>query len=121
PGLNQAQTLAKIGVVASSLTKATLTFAFREGLKLTARFEKNPYPLMAGTYNGLVHANPTQPAGGTLKSVSTEGYFTATIDAKGGFSGKLTLDGSLLRVPAVSMVGSFHAPRTARFGTARTP
>src|SRR6185503_16321103 len=115
PGLNQAQTLAKIGVVASSLTKATLTFAFREGLKLTAHFEKNPYPALAGTYNGLVHASPTQPAGGTLKSVSTEGYFTATIDTKGGFSGKLRVDGASLGV-----TGTFDETGTARFGTART-
>jgi subtilisin-like proprotein convertase family protein len=112
---------ARIGVVASSLDKQTLTFIFREGMTLTANFVASPYDsTVIGTYNGLIKSSPALPdrpglaVDGTPPGVSSEGSFTATVMGTGAFSGKLTIDGMVLNV-----AGSFDVQGRARFGTAR--
>ncbi|MDZ4286462.1 MAG: Calx-beta domain-containing protein [Prosthecobacter sp.] len=93
----------------------SLTFIFQEGLVLTANFIPNPFIAVAGNYNGLVRASPTEPAPfGTTPSVDTEGSFTAKVETTGAFTGKLTLNGSVLPV-----VGVFDNTGTARFGATR--
>lgn len=108
---------ARIGITESALEKNTLTFIYREGLKLTANFAINPYsPGIVGTYNGLIKASTSAPTvAGTAPGNSTEGFFTATVQNTGAFSGKLTIDGLVLNV-----AGIFDANGVARFGTART-
>jgi len=109
------QSAARIGVAVSSLEKQTLTFIFREGLKLTANFVENPYTSLAGVYNGLIRPSATLPApDGTLPSNATEGFITATVMNTGAFSGKLTIDGLVLGV-----AGTFDSNGDARFGTSR--
>jgi hypothetical protein len=120
PGLTQKEILAQIGVAASSLEKAALTFIFREGLVLQANFQTNPFPASAGTYNGLVHADAVLPhrsgsvPDGTLPGIGTEGYFNVTVNSKGAFSARLTIDGA-----AFSFAGAFDNTGVARFGAAR--
>lgn len=113
-------TLARLGIPASALEKPELTFTFREGLVLTANFTPNMYAPLAGSYSGLIRASTTEPdrpspqADGTVRSNSTEGLFTASVQSTGAFSGQLHLDGSVLNVS-----GAFDADGQARFGTAR--
>jgi glucose/arabinose dehydrogenase len=114
----------RIGVPLSALEKQTLTFIFREGLVLTANFIASPYtPEVTGTYHGLIKTSGSlpdrgpvgaSPGDGTVRSVSTEGLFTATVSNSGAFSGKLMIDGMALNV-----AGAFDALGRARFGTAR--
>jgi uncharacterized delta-60 repeat protein len=111
----------RIGVVLSALAKPTLTFIFCEGLTLTANFADNPYgSSVIGTYTGLVKAHDDLPArpdaepDGTQPGIGSEGYFTATVTKTGAFSGKLTIDGFVLKV-----AGIFDHEGKARFGTAR--
>jgi hypothetical protein len=109
-----------IGVAPSALEKPTLTFLFREGLKLKATFVDSPFDNgLAGTYWGLISASgdePDRPTGadGSLPSNSTEGLFKATVMNTGGFSGILTIDGFVLNV-----AGTLDHTGKARFGTAR--
>ena len=98
----------RIGVAATSLEKNSLTFIFREGMTLTANFVENPYPDLAGTYNGLIRA------GGGVTTNATEGAFKAAVQSTGAFSGTLTIDGLTLNV-----AGAFDQQGDARFGTAR--
>ena len=121
---NIAFTPQRINIAASSLEKNSLTFVFREGLILTANFVANPFAPLVGTYNGLIRRSATLPdraptgigsEDGTVRSNSTEGFFTATLQNTGAFSGKLTIDGLVLNV-----AGSFDHNGDARFGTART-
>lgn len=108
-------TNARLGIVASSLEKQTLTLIFREGLELTPQFLFNPFTNMAGTYNGLIRPSPTLPnPGGTVRTNATEGFFNATLQKTGAFSGKLSIDGLVLNV-----AGSFDDQGDARFGSAR--
>ena len=109
-----------IGVAATALAKQSLTFIFREGLTLEARFADNPFTGATGSYNGLVHASAVEPDrsgpdDGTLPSNATEGFFNATVQKTGAFSGKITIDGLTLNV-----AGTFDELGHARFGTART-
>lgn len=99
---------ARIGVAATSLEKSSLTFIFREGMTLTANFVENPYPDLAGAYNGLIRAS------GGVTTNATEGAFKATVQSTGAFSGTLTMDGLTL-----NMAGAFDHHGDARFGTAR--
>lgn len=108
PALTNANT-ARIGITQSALEKNTLTFIFREGMTLKATFVANPYPNLVGTYNGLI-----RPATGYPRTNSSEGFFNATVQKTGAFSGKLTIDGTVLNVG-----GSFDHEGHARFGTAR--
>lgn len=105
---------ARIGTSLTGLAKNTLNFIFREGLILTANFAPNPFGVaVRGTYNGLVRSSPL-PIDNTAPSNSSEGFFTATVQGTGAFSGKLTLDGLVLNV-----AGVFDADGRARFGTSR--
>jgi hypothetical protein len=114
-------TNAQLGIVTSALEKPTLTFTFREGLLLRANFITNPYPSLAaaaGTeYLGLIHADAGSPLpiGGTPMSNSTEGLLSVTLMKTGAFTGRMTLDGTVL-----TMSGAFDATGVARFGTARS-
>lgn len=108
PALNN-DNAARVGVAKSALEKNVLTFTFREGMTLTANFEPNSYPNIMGVYNGLV-----RPATGQPRTNASEGFITATVQNSGGFSGKLTIDGTTL-----SVSGSFDHQGHARFGTAR--
>lgn len=111
-------TPAQLGILASALEKPTLSFVFPEGLILRANFVPNPYALLGANslgvsgveYNGLIHAGS-----GTAPGLSTEGLFTATVLSTGAFSGKITMDGTVL-----SMAGTFDHNGKARFGTARS-
>lgn len=105
--------LARLGIPASALLKQDLTFIFRQGLVLTAKFTKNPFAGIAGTYNGLIETNPSLSPYGP--SNSSEGFFNATVMNTSGFSGKLTIDGLTL-----NMAGVFDAAGVARFGTTRS-
>ena len=101
----------RIGIVESAKVKESLTFIFREGLILAPTFATNPYSNFVGTFNGLVR--PSSPA--TERNLTSEGYFSATVQNTGAFSGKLTLDGTTL-----GLNGTFDHEGHARFGTART-
>ena len=107
-----------LGLLASSLEKPTLSFIFREGLILIANFVPNPFTPLAGQYNGLIHAS-TNPSlalpNGTTPGNSTEGLFTATVTGTGAFSGRLTIDGTVL-----SMAGVFDDGGVGRFGSSRS-
>ena len=107
---------ARLGITENALEKNTLTFIYREGLKLTANFAPNPYSsAIVGSYNGLIKASTSAPTvDGTAPGNSTEGFFTATVQNTGAFSGKLTIDGLVLNV-----AGVFDAQGVARFGTSR--
>jgi hypothetical protein len=113
-------TLQRLGIVESARFKPTLTFIFREGLELTAKFVANPFTAQAGTYNGLIRPSLLQPvrlpplANGTARTNATEGRFSATVGTTGAFSGTLTIDGQSLAV-----TGAFDNAGDARFGTAR--
>jgi hypothetical protein len=113
----------RLGVPASDLQKSKITFIFRQGVELTANFALNPFTSLSGTYNGLIRPSATQPerlpAGigpedGSPRDNSTEGFFTATVQSSGAFSGKVTLDGTVL-----NLAGVFDHEGHARFGTAR--
>lgn len=103
---------ARIGTTQASLVKNSLTFIFREGMTLTANFATNTYPAKSGTYNGLVETSTSNDG---VSANSTEGFFNATVQSTGAFSGKLTIDGLVLNV-----AGLFDAAGVARFGTARS-
>ena len=72
---------------------ATLTFTMEEGLALTPVFIANPFPAVAGTFNGLV---------GNGKETDTNAFFlgngfvTLTTTATGTFIGSLRLEGQTL-------------------------
>ncbi len=68
---------------------AKLTFVMSSNLVLQANFITNPFPVVAGSYNGLFYP---------MTSAVTEqssGFVTLSIDSKskGVFSGRLSLDG----------------------------
>lgn len=114
---------ARVGTTASSLLKSSLTFIFREGMTLTATFVANPYTPMAGTYYGLIRPSgslpdrsPTGfgPEDGSPQANSTVGFFKATLQSTGAFSGTLTIDATVL-----NFAGAFDHNGDARFGTAR--
>ncbi len=113
----------ELGMPLTALEKPALNFIHREGLVLRANFVPNPYPLLGANsagvsgveYNGLIHANPALPGpNGSRRDNSTEGLLTATVTSTGAFSGKLTIDGSVL-----NMAGAFDQNGVARFGTSR--
>jgi cyclophilin family peptidyl-prolyl cis-trans isomerase len=111
----------RLGIAETALDRPTLTFIFREGLMLIANFITNPYDsTVTGTYNGLVKASPDLPEreapaeDGSVPALGTEGYFTATVLGSGAFSGKVTIDGSVLNV-----AGTFDHQGRARFGPGR--
>lgn len=104
--------LSRIGTVQANMVKQSLTFIFREGMTLTATFERSAYPAKSGTYNGLVKTTTIEDG---ISPTTTEGYFNAEVGTSGAFSGKLTIDGLVLNVN-----GFFDAARVARFGTTRT-
>lgn len=104
-----------IDVTEASLELPKLTFRMREGLQLKAKFRNTPFIPVAGIYNGLVTSDDSQPTlAGTTPGNSTEGFFTATVQPTGGFSGKLFIDGLELPVS-----GAFDNDGVARFGTTR--
>lgn len=69
----------------------------------------DPFPLVAGGYNGLVRAS-----GATTATHSTEGFFNVNIVPAGTFTGKLVLDGF-----SFPLAGSFDNAGNALFG--KTP
>lgn len=117
-------TVSDIGVTTAALEQPAMTFVFREGLVLTARFIANPFAAVAGTYTGLAQASTTLPdrgprgsvgpEDGSVASHSTEGLFTGTVQTNGAFTGSLKMDGFLL-----SVSGVFDNSGLARFGVAR--
>lgn len=100
----------QIGVTPGALVKSTLTFTFRAGLTLTANFQANPFIALAGTYNGLVEETFRDF---NTSANSTHGFFNATVQNTGAFTGKLSIDGFVLNVN-----GAFDHNGAARFGTA---
>lgn len=116
--------LTEIGVNTADLERPTLTFTFREGLTLTARFVESPYLAngAGGSYCGLAQASPSLPdrpepqRDGTPVNFSTQGAFSATVTSTGSLSGKLVIEGR-----ALTFVGLFDHQGQARFGTAREP
>jgi cyclophilin family peptidyl-prolyl cis-trans isomerase len=71
------------GAVANSNSPAT-TFVMSSNTVLTATFTNNPFPSVAGTYNGLFF-NATNP------SPTSSGFVTLTVARSGVFSGKLVM------------------------------
>jgi len=101
------------GVTDAAKEVSTLTFAMQENLVLTANFRANPFvDGITGAYNGLVTVDALSavPAGNV-----TTGFFRTTVDGRGGFSGRIRIDGSDLPVK-----GLFHNDGTSRFGRTRT-
>jgi len=101
------------GVTDAAKEVATLTFAMQENLVLTANFRPNPFVAgITGAFNGLVTMDGLSavPAGNI-----TTGFFRTTVDGRGGFSGRIRIDGSDLPVK-----GIFHNDGTSRFGKTRT-
>lgn len=110
-----ATNITNTGITAAMLELPTLSFIMQPGLTLSADFIANPFTAVAGTYNGLLHADAALPApNGTPSSLSTEGSFTATVEPTGEFTGRITLDAQSLSVDGV-----FDNTGTARFGLAR--
>ncbi|MEI6715526.1 MAG: hypothetical protein WCO60_17350 [Verrucomicrobiota bacterium] len=97
------------------LARPSLKFTFVEGISLTPEFVANPFVAVAGNYNGLVKASHSLPEGrGTDSDLSTEGYLSVMVTNTGAFSGKLSIDGSVL-----SVAGEFDSTGVARFGANR--
>lgn len=111
--------LAFVGVSNADLGNPTLRFTFRAGLVLTANFETDVAPTLVGTFNGLIGASPTLPnrapvtvgsEDGTSRSNSTEGFFNATVQPTGAFSGRVSIDGT-----NISIRGQFDSNGEAVF------
>jgi hypothetical protein len=72
---------------------ANISFTMEEGLVLTPLFITNPFPVVAGTYNGLVgEGTESDRTAFFLKN----GFVTITVDTKGTISGSLRLQGQSL-------------------------
>lgn len=78
-------------------SNASLSFIMSSNLSLQANFVTNPFPAVAGVYNGLF-----SPAAGAAEESS--GFFSATIApaSSGAYTAKLILDGG-----SYSFAGSF--------------
>ncbi len=76
----------------------TLTFLMEEGVVLTPVFIPNPYPAVAGTYNGLVGqgAPGTDTAANRTAYLAGRGFLTVTTTGTGQFTGSLRLDGQTI-------------------------
>ncbi len=72
---------------------ATLNFTMEEGLKLEPVFIANPFPAVAGTFNGLA-GNGTETDMGAF--FVGNGFATLTTTATGTFTGSLRLEGQAL-------------------------
>ena len=114
------------GISPAMLQQPTLTFTMREGLALTANFAANPYAgAVIGAFDGVIDAEPTLPdraplhinmgEDGTVRSISTVGRISLTLQPNATFSGSMKIDGSSL-----SISGAFDAAGTAHFGPTRT-
>jgi hypothetical protein len=78
-----------------------LTFEMMPELtNLVAHFSTNPFPAMAGTYNGVFINADTNHA-----SVETSGYLSIKLASAGSFSGKVTMQGK-----SYPFSGRFHNP-----------
>jgi hypothetical protein len=107
------------------LDQATVVFTMRPDISLTANFVSNPYGTGdVGTYNGLISADPLLPdrvpAGpgpedGTTADVTTEGHFQIKLLANAAFTGRISVDGTVLNV-----AGSVDGNGVAHFGSNRT-
>jgi hypothetical protein len=73
-----------------------LSFAMRSNMVLTANFVPNPFPALWGNYNGLFY--PADRTGGITDraNATNSGFFSLTLVASGGFSGKLVMGGANL-------------------------
>ena len=93
------------GIVSSD---PVLTFVMEDGLEISANFIANPFPVVAGSYRGLVETNPF--AAGSSGSVSVQVTesgsfsaqlrlgaktfaFTGAFDSQGRFAGRIHRDG----------------------------
>jgi len=94
------------GVTDDTRHSKKLSFIMAEGLELTANFIANPFSGVAGAFNGLV-----VPSGPSLPSIRANGLVNITVTSTGSFSGKLTLDGSVL-----PFSGTFDHDGIGRFG-----
>jgi|GEM_PF-1211642 len=63
-------------------TSATLSFVMTSNLVLQANFVTNPFPAVAGNYQGLFY-DPSNPG------QANAGFFNATVTASGAFTAKL--------------------------------
>jgi hypothetical protein len=104
-----------IGTFTEALDRPRITFLHRPNLFLVANFVDNPFDdrsesnvQLAGTYTGLVDPR-SDPS-----SLSTEGFFQATVTATGAFSANLQLDG-LIHI----FNGAFDHEGDGRFGPSR--
>ncbi|MEI6714148.1 MAG: SUMF1/EgtB/PvdO family nonheme iron enzyme [Verrucomicrobiota bacterium] len=109
-GLDTYSVLSLMRLPEEDLVNPVLKFTYA-GAKLTAHFVPNPFTTVAGSYNGLVKS---QDESGAFARLTTEGVLNLTVTTDGAFSGKLTLDGSVL-----SLVGEFDHSGVARFGIYR--
>jgi hypothetical protein len=72
------------------------TFVMQSNLVLQANFITNPFTAVAGIYNGLFYET-------NEVAHESSGFFTMNVTRKGGYSGKLSLDGD-----TVSFGGKFN-------------
>jgi len=93
---------AEAGVGAASA--GPVSFTMESNLILSVHFVLNPFPAVMGNYQGLIYdTNQVAP--------ESSGFFALTLDAKGGFTGRIQLGGRSVRVSS-----GFDA-----FGHASTP
>ena len=67
-----------------------INFPMSPGLALRANFVPNPFPARAGSYNGLFHET-------AAVRHERSGFVTAKVNASGGYSGSVTIEGRKLR------------------------
>ena len=88
----------------------TLIFEMMPGLtKLVAHFSTNPFPAMAGTYNGVFTNSDAN-----LASVETSGYLSLKLGSVGSFSGKVAMQGK-----TYPFTGQFHNPSNTSISVIR--
>ena len=107
-----ANTFAGTGVTPAAQELPTLPFIMQDGLVLTANFIANPFvPEIIGRFDGLV-----LPDNATTPASTNTGFLSTTVTNRGGFTARLTLDGS-----THTLTGVFTNQGAVRFGKTRLP
>lgn len=108
-----ANDFAGTGVTDAAKEVPVLSFRMQEGLVLTANFTANPFvPELVGVFEGLALRDA---ASGVADGNEHTGILNATVTGKGGFSGRLRIEGA-----ALAFSGVLHLDGTSRFGKERS-
>jgi hypothetical protein len=95
------------GTITSNTNR--LTFMMQSNMTLVAHFVANPFPALAGIYNGLFFETNAQ-------NHNTSGFFAFTLTSSGTYSGKYYLAGR-----AYALSGRFNADGSSHFVRAPAP